>query len=257
MPGGGSENPFGCTGGIGCTGRPAVGAADGVRVGVGGSVVATTLGVGVTWVPAWWPARPGREGTGCRPPGRASGAARPGRTPSRVRRSDRAVTPRAYVVPTSYRASYALRAPQTAAREHGLTCPVALIRTTTESAGTWWAEHHGLALGQVDPLADRRRLPREVGVQRMLVLQAAHQPAAGAGDLQRVGRQVLHLGHPQADRLEVLQEGGAAQVAAAVAQPADQPGRVAGPDLPQVDPRPQAAGQLADQRPGSRPDGGR
>jgi hypothetical protein len=42
----------------------------------------------------------------------------------------------------------------------------------------------------------------------------------------------LHLGHPQADRFEILQECGAAQVASTVAQPANQPSGVPGPDLP-------------------------
>jgi hypothetical protein len=85
--------PFGCTGGIGCTGRPAVGLLDRVWVGVGGSVVATTLGVG-TDVPA----------TGSGPGDRRLQAARQSSTNSPTRpyaghlgRSDRAVTPRAYV----------------------------------------------------------------------------------------------------------------------------------------------------------------
>jgi hypothetical protein len=132
-PGGGSVNPFGRTAGIGCSGRPAAGVRAGLGLAVGASVVATMLGVGA--------------GARVRLPGKdmlqalsqttsKSGATRP----YRLRRSDRGATPEAYVdsadseLPPS-RDSYARRAPQTAAREHGLTCPVALIRTTTESAG--------------------------------------------------------------------------------------------------------------------------
>jgi hypothetical protein len=76
------------------------------------------------------------------------------------------------------------------------------------------------ALRGFDGLADAGRVLTEVLVQGMLVLQAAHQPAAGAGDAHGVDRQVLLLGHPHRDRLEVLEERGAAQVAAARADAA-------------------------------------
>jgi len=69
----------------------------------------------------------------------------------------------------------------------------------------------------------------------MFVFEAAHQPAARAGDAQRVERQVLILGHPDGDRLEVVEEGGAAQVAAAGADAALDAGRVARGQLPQLD----------------------
>jgi hypothetical protein len=91
VPGGGSENPFGFTGGIGCTGRPTVGVADGVRVEAGGSVVATTLGVGAD-VGAGVMVTSTRRGTG------RLQAARSINSPTRpyahrVRGFDRAVTP--------------------------------------------------------------------------------------------------------------------------------------------------------------------
>ena len=82
----------------------------------------------------------------------------------------------------------------------------------------------------------------------MLILQAAHQPSAGTRDPQRVDRQVLVLGHPHGDRLEVLEECGAAQVTPARPDPALQPGLIPGADLPQLDPAPQPGRQIADER---------
>ena len=96
-------------------------------------------------------------------------------------------------------------------------------------------------------LAKLRRLLLELLVQRVLVLQAAHQPPARPGDPQRVDGQVLVLGHPDRHRLEVLEEGGAAQVTAARPDPALQPGLVPRADLPQLDPPAEAAGQVADE----------
>jgi hypothetical protein len=132
-PGGGSVNPFGCTEGIGCRGRPVVRVLVGVGVGLGGSVVATTLGVGIR-VP------PGGD-TKLQAARHASRSSPTKQYARRLDRSDGAVTSRAYVdlavsEPPPDRDSYARRAPQTVAREHGPTCPVALIRMTTESAGT-------------------------------------------------------------------------------------------------------------------------
>jgi hypothetical protein len=110
--------------------------ADGV--GAGGSVVATTLGVGAGVMTVRSGARNGRLQAAS--PSTRRSPTRP--YARRLRGSDRTVTPRAYVdvadstEPAPDRDSYIRRAPQTAAREQGLTCPVALIRTTTESAGT-------------------------------------------------------------------------------------------------------------------------
>ena len=97
-------------------------------------------------------------------------------------------------------------------------------------------------------LADRRGVLAEILVERVLVLQAAHQPPARPRDPHRVDRQVLVLGHPDRHRLEVLEEGGAAQVAAARADPALQPRLVPRADLPQLDPGLEPAAQVADQR---------
>ena len=102
--------------------------------------------------------------------------------------------------------------------------------------------------GRGDRGADRRGVLAEVLVQRVLVLQAAHQPPARPRDPQRVHRQVLVLGHPDRHRLEVLQEGGAAQVAPARPDPALQPRLVPRADLPQLHPGLQPPAQVADQR---------
>src|SRR4030042_898915 len=57
------------------------------------------------------------------------------------------------------------------------------------------------------------RLP--AGVRIVLVDQAAHQPPADPGELRRVERQLLVLRHLDRDRLEVAQEGRAAELPAA------------------------------------------
>ena len=82
----GSVNPFGCTGGIDCTGRPAEGLLDGVRV--GGSVVDTTLGVATDVLATG--SGPGRSQAAGRPrPARPPRRAGP-RTGGHLCRSDRA-----------------------------------------------------------------------------------------------------------------------------------------------------------------------
>ena len=126
--------------------------------------------------------------------------------------------------------------------------PSASSRTTTESFGTLCPTTRPSPSGVVTRRADRwARRPGTSGVQRMFVLEAAHQPAARAGDAQRVEWQILVLGHPDGDRLEVGQERGAAQVAAARADAALDPGRIAGGELAQLDPAVQGGAQVADQ----------
>jgi hypothetical protein len=88
----------------------------------------------------------------------------------------------------------------------------------------------------IDPLTDAGHLLMRLHIERVLVLQAAHQPPARSGDPQRVHRQVLILGHPHRHRLEVLQERRTAQVPPARPDAALQPGLVPRPDLTQLDP---------------------
>src|SRR5262245_51134269 len=89
----------------------------------------------------------------------------------------------------------------------------------------------------------------KVDIQRVLVLQAAHQPPARAGDPHGVDGEILVLRHPDCDRFEVLQERGTAQVAAAWADTALQLRLVPGADLPELDLRAQTSGQVADESP--------
>src|SRR6516164_10370054 len=107
---------------------------------------------------------------------------------------------------------------------------------------------HTRALRGVDLLAKFRGLRVKVLVERVFVLEAAHEPAARAGDPQRVHRQVLVLGHPDRNRLEILEERRAAQVAPARPDPALEPRLVPRADLPQLHPPGQPAGQVTDQR---------
>src|SRR3984885_13370334 len=104
------------------------------------------------------------------------------------------------------------------------------------------------ALGRLDLGPGARRVLLELLVERVLVLQAAHQPPARPGDAHRVHRQGLVFGHSDRARLEVLEERRAAQIAAARADPALQPGLVARADLLQLDPGPHPRGQVADER---------
>src|SRR4051812_19140342 len=79
----------------------------------------------------------------------------------------------------------------------------------------------------------------------MFVFEAAHQAAARTRDAERVEGQVLVLGHADGDRLEVGEERGAAQVAAARADAALHTGRVAGGELAQFDAAVQGGAEIA------------
>ena len=83
----------------------------------------------------------------------------------------------------------------------------------------------------------------------LLVLQAAHEPPAGAGDLGGVQGQVLGLGHLDGHGLELVQEGGAAEGLAADAQAAQHLGLVPHADLAQLDAGVDGAGQVLHQGP--------
>src|SRR5262245_406340 len=97
------------------------------------------------------------------------------------------------------------------------------------------ARHHDRALAGPDARAHGGHLRGTVAVLRQLVRQTAHEPAAGAGDLRRVQRQVLLARHLQCDRVEALHPGRAAERAAARAA-AIQPLRlVANADLAELD----------------------
>ena len=92
-------------------------------------------------------------------------------------------------------------------------------------------EHATRPLRGVHAVTHPRRRGQELVVQRVLVLQAAHQATAGARDLHRVGREVLVTGHPHRHRVEVDEEGGAAGVAPARSDPALDAGVVARGEL--------------------------
>ena len=80
-----------------------------------------------------------------------------------------------------------------------------------------------------------------------LIGEAAHQPAAHPGNFDRIHVQVLFLGHLQRDRLQVVQEGLAAELAAADAHAADHLGFVADADLAHLDAHAELFGQILDQ----------
>src|SRR5262249_49924941 len=86
-------------------------------------------------------------------------------------------------------------------------------------------------------------------VERVLVFEATHEPPAGAGDAQRVHRQVLVLGHPDRDRLEVPEGRRAAQGAPPRPAPPPGPPPPPGAPPPPLPPPPPPAGPIADQAP--------
>ena len=76
---------------------------------------------------------------------------------------------------------------------------------------------------------------RRVLIGVLLVFEAAHEPAARAGDLRRVQAQILRLGHLDRNGDEVVQKLRAAERPAADAEAAEHLRLVAHADLPQLD----------------------
>ena len=88
---------------------------------------------------------------------------------------------------------------------------------------------------------------QQILVGGLLVLQAAHQAAAGAADLGGVEGKALLLGHFDGNGLELAQKAGAAEGASADAQSSQHFGFVPHADLPQLDAGAEHPGQLLDQ----------
>ena len=86
---------------------------------------------------------------------------------------------------------------------------------------------------------DQGTLTRRGGEQRLigllLVFEAAHQAAAGAGNLGGVEREPLLLGHFNGDGAKLVHVGGAAKGPSADAKAAQHLGLVAHPDLTQLE----------------------
>ena len=106
---------------------------------------------------------------------------------------------------------------------------------------------HAHAVRGHDVLAHPRHALEGLLVGVLLVLQAAHEPAAQAGDLRRIQRQVLLLRHLDGHRLEVAQERAAADGPPAGAQTAQHLRLVAHADLAQLDAHLEHAGQILHQ----------
>ena len=89
----------------------------------------------------------------------------------------------------------------------------------------------------------------EVGIGLLLIFQAAHEPAAGAGDLGGIEGEILGLGHLDGHGVEVAEEGGAAVGSAADAQASQHFRLVPDAHLTQLNPGAEDAGQVLDQGP--------
>ena len=98
--------------------------------------------------------------------------------------------------------------------------------------------HKGLRLG---------RGLEQILIGCLLIVQAAHQAAAGAGNFGRIQTEILRFCHLDGHRLEIVEKFAAAEGTAANAQTADQLCLVAHADLTQLNARAQDGGQLLDQ----------
>src|SRR6266498_2348655 len=87
----------------------------------------------------------------------------------------------------------------------------------------------------------------QVVVGGELVEQATLEPAAVAEEPAVCERHVLRLGHLDGDRIEVLEIGRAAELAAARADAVHELGGVAGPDLPHLDAGVELVREVADE----------
>ena len=114
---------------------------------------------------------------------------------------------------------------------HPLTEQIQLDDCATAVGGV----HKGLQLGAG---AD------QILIGILLVLQTAHESAAGAGDLGGVQAEILGLGHLDGYGLEIVQKAGAAEGSAADAQTTHHLGLITNTDLAQLDTGVEHAGQL-------------
>ena len=104
-------------------------------------------------------------------------------------------------------------------------------------------DHDARTFGGSNPSLVLGKTLAEVLVGRVLVAQAAHQPPAATGNLQRIKGGLLDLGRTHGDRLENLEEVLAAAVLAATLVIRDQPSLVARADLAHLDPAAELAGK--------------
>src|SRR5262245_40373046 len=107
--------------------------------------------------------------------------------------------------------------------------------------------HDTVALDARHFAADRRQRALEPQVRFVLVAQATLEPPAHAGELRRIEREVLLLGHLDRDRVEFPQPRRAAKLAATRADRAHELGFVAGADLLHLDPHAQLLGDVTHQ----------
>jgi len=105
-------------------------------------------------------------------------------------------------------------------------------KSLAEEVGT--ENLHGPLAGLI-LLADLGAAALELLVGALLIGQAAEQPAAHAGNLRRVQKEILLLGHLDGHRLELADESGAAAHLSAVAYGTNHLGFVADANLAELD----------------------
>ena len=106
------------------------------------------------------------------------------------------------------------------------------------------ADHQGLALFEIHGLAGLGQVLDQVGIGLLLIGQTALELSAQSGNLGGIERHVLIFGHLDRDALEVRQEAGAAELAAAAADSPQHAGFLAGTDLPELNAHPEPFHQV-------------
>ena len=104
-------------------------------------------------------------------------------------------------------------------------------------------------VGRIDKGLILRRGAQKIFIGVLLVLEAAHQPPADAGNFGRIQAEILRLGHLDRDRLEIVEEFAAAEGPSADAESADHLRLVAHADLAQLNARAEYGGEVLDQLP--------
>ena len=109
--------------------------------------------------------------------------------------------------------------------------------------------HRAAAVRRVDERLVLGRGLEKVLICLLLIFEAAHEPAARAGNFRGVEAQILRLGHLDGDRLEIVQKFLAAERPSAHAEAAHHLRLVSDADLPQLDARAEGRRKVFDELP--------
>src|SRR5206468_8471094 len=108
-------------------------------------------------------------------------------------------------------------------------------------------DDHPVALLRLEPRTLGRKKLSRLRVGRVFIPQTAEQLPAAPGDLRRISRVLLDLGHIHRDAAELLEVAPAAELQTTMAGVAHEARLVPGPDLLELDPRPELVREEADE----------